>query len=303
MTQALADETGSAEQTPQEFLADVLAGFADDDDGSSAPTTTPEKEPEASAHPDDSAPLQEEPPSDPGSPPDELLARISTLEANHKKYSDDVAGRVGMLESVVKAQARTPVGQKVQVKIEDFGEFGEEYPEFAKAQAKVINQVLGQLEVTGISPDFIDTLKKDASSVAEAVADAKFVRKQVTTCREELDETHEGWRDLIGLPDRDVAEGGVPPDTEYRRWLAMQPKDYAKRVTESYSAVVIGRSIDKFQAWKAAQTTKPKTTVAAPTRQQRLTAAVPARTSSTTPAPKREQTVREAILEGFNSDD
>lgn len=301
MTQALADETVPAEQTPQEFLADVLAGFAEDDEGSSAPTTTPEKEPEASAHPDESAALPEETPSDPVAPPDELLTRISTLEANHKKYSDDVAGRVGMLESVIKAQARTPVGQKVQVKIEDFGEFGEEYPEFAKAQAKVINQVIGQLEVTGISPDFIDTLKRDASSVAEAIADAKLTRRQVVACREELDETHEGWRDLIGLPDKDIAEGGVPPDTEYRRWLATQPKDYAQRVTESYSSVVIGRSIDKFQAWKAAQTAKPKATV--PTRQQRLTAAVPARTSSTTPAPKREQTVREAILEGFNSDD
>lgn len=304
MTQATADlpETASAEQTGEQGFTDMLAEFANESHDST-PTATPDLEPEASANPDeDETPATE---SEPAPSTDEAadrlaaaLQRIDALEAAHKKHSDDVYGRVGSMEQVLRAQARTPAGQKVQVKLEDFGEFGSEYPDFAQAQLKVINKALSELEVMGLSQEFTTDLIKNAGKTAETVAESKLARREAIRCREEMDETHPGWVDTIGLPETD---GGQPPDTEYRRWLATQPKEYAERVLNSYSPIVIGRSIDKFNDWQKSQQ-KPKAATVTPisSRQQRLTAAVPARTSSSAPTPKRELSGREAMHAAFN---
>lgn len=311
MFQATADlpETAQAEQSAEDFHADVLAGFADDDPDS-ASTATPELEAEASANPEDETPATTEASADDAQTEaiDQLTAayqRIDELEAKHKKYSDDVYGRVGMLEQLLKAQARTPAGQKVQVKLEDFGEFGSEYPDFAQAQLKVINKALSELEVTGLSQEFTADLIKNAQTVAERAAEARALQDQVQSCREDLDETHPGWADIVGLPEKDEREGGIPPDTEYRRWLKTQPKEYADRVLKSYRAVVIGKSLDKFAEHQAAQQ-KPRLVAkpagsAVSSRQQRLSAAVPARTTGAVPTPKRDVSGMAAVLEAFNS--
>lgn len=311
MSQATAalHETAPTEQMAEEFHAAVLAGFADDDP-LSASTATPEQETEASANPDaEASDATDEAPADAQDQTqddaiDKLTVayqRLDELEAKHKKYSDDVYGRVGMLEQVLKAQARTPAGQKVQIKLEDFGEFGTEYPDFANAQLKVINKALSELEVTGLSQEFTADLIKNAQTVAERAAEEKATRRQVESCRDELNETHPDWLDVIGLPNEDVDKGGVPPDTEFRRWLTTQPNGYAERVLNSYSSVVIGRALDKFADHKKAQQKPKATPPAVSSRQQRLTAAVPARTAGSVPSPKRELTGMAAVLEGFNS--
>ncbi|MFN3076842.1 MAG: hypothetical protein ABT940_08195 [Alphaproteobacteria bacterium] len=65
-------------------------------------------------------------------------------------------------------------------------------------------------------------------------------------CREVLDKTHPGWRDVVGLPDCD---GNVPSSLPYRQWLDTQPEDYRYLVLNTYRPVVIGESIDKFREW------------------------------------------------------
>lgn len=300
MSQATADlpETAPVEQSDEQFDSDLMAGYANDVPDPE-PTATPDRETDASAPPDTETPdakAAEE-------AVDELttaLRRIEELEAKQKKYSDDVYGRVGMLEQVLKAQARTPAGQKVQVKLEDYGEFGSEYPDFAQAQIKVINKVLSELELTGLSQEFTSGLIKDAGQAAETAAEARLSRLRSDACREELDETHPGWMDTIGLPDKDESEGGVAPDTEYRRWLKTQPKEYAERVLKSYSSVVIGKSLDKFAEYKQAQQKpKPMQSTSLSRREQQLRSAVPARTAGVTPRQKKELTEDEAMMAGF----
>lgn len=303
MTQATADlpETASVEQTGEQVFTDMLAEFAHESHDST-PTVTPDHETEASANPDpdQASATENEPTPSTDDAADRLAAalqRLDALEAAHKKHSDDVYGRVGSMEQILRAQARTPVGQKVKVTIDDFGEFGSEYPDFAQAQLKVINKALSEMEVTGLSPEFTTDLLKNAGKTAETVAEAKLLHRESIRCREELEETHPGWLDTIGLPDQD---GGTPPDTEYRRWLATQPKEYADRVLNSYSPLVIGKSLDKFESWKNGQKKPAASVTPISSRQQRLTAAVTPRTSGTTPAPKRELTGRAAMLEAFN---
>lgn len=306
MSQATADltETASVEQSDEQFESDLLAGYANDVSESSS-TATPDVEADASAPPDaETSDAKEAEPATQEEAVDQLTAayrRIDELEAKHKKHSDDVYGRVGMLEQVLKAQARTPAGQKVQVKIEDFGEFGSEYPDFAQAQLKVINKALSELELTGLSQEFTSGLIHDAGKAAETAAESRLSRIRSEACREDLAETHPGWMDVIGLPDKDESEGGVPPDTEYRRWLKTQPKEYAERVLKSYSSVVIGRSLDKFAEYQKSQ---QKQKVTQPTsltrREQQLRSAVPARTAGVTPRQKKELTEDEAMLAAFN---
>lgn len=308
MTQATAelDETATDAQPEADFSADVLSAFADDEQALPA-TTSLEDGAEASAKPDpdDSSASDDAPGSAASEAAPEVnelttaLQRIATLEANHKKYSDDVQGRVGLLEQVLKAQAKTPVGQKVRLKKEHFKQFAEEYPEFAEAQVEAINQVLAELELTGLSQDFTTGLIKDAQTTAEAAAERRYIQRRTVDCREDLSETHPGWEQIIGLPDKDVDAGGVLPDTEYRRWLATQPKEYAERVLGGYSSVVIGRSIDKFHASKKSQKPQPTTNPGPSTRQQQLRAAVTPRASGAAPSSKKELSGREAMLAEF----
>lgn len=317
MTQATAEldgiETATSEQ-PSETgngFSEMLASFADDEQARPA-TTSLEDGAEASAKPDpgDTSTLTDSTgTATPEVAPevDELttaLQKIATLEANHKKYSDDVNGRVGLMEQVMKAQARTPVGQKVRLTMEDFEDFGKEYSEFAEAQVKAVNKALEKLEMTGLSQEFTSGLIKDAQTAAEAAAERKYLQKRVTDCRDDLSETHKGWEQIIGLPDKDVEDGGIPPDTEFRRWLKTQPDGYGDRVLGSYSAVVLGKALDKFTASKQPPTPKPKQT-STPTpslRQQRLSAAVTTKTSGTVETPKKEVSGYQAMLESYKQD-
>ena len=308
MTQATAElnETAPVDQTDEQFESEMEAAFAEDAQAEN-PTTTPDVSTQASADPE----AEQTPPVETveqlavSDVPNELetaLSRIAKLEDNHKKYSDDVFGRVGMLEQVIKAQARTPAGQKVQVKIEDFGEFGEEYPDFAKAQMKVLNQVLSQLEVSGVSSDFTTELIQSAKQAAEQAAEQRYEQRRAKEAITSLNDTHPGWQQIVGVPDKALNAGGVVPDTEYRRWLSTQPKEYADAVLSSYSDVMIGRSLDKFASWKQAQEkqkVKPSQQQVPSRREHQLRSAVPARTTGVQPRQRKELTEEEAMQAAF----
>lgn len=304
MSQATADlpETAPVEQSDEQFEADLLTGYANGEH-EETPTTTLESDSDTPAQPDTEESSAKDSDASPAQDAvDELttaLQRIAALEENHKKYSDSVHGRVGMLEQVLKAQARTPAGQKVQVKLEDFGEFGSEYPDFAQAQLKVINKALSELELAGLSQEFTAELIENAGKKAETAAEYRVEQRDAKRCRQELDETHPGWMEIVGLPETD---GGIPPDTEYRRWLNTQPEDYRKRMEDTSSSIVMGRSLDKFSAWKQAQQKpKPQTTqsTSSSRREQQLRAAVPARTTGVVPRQKRELTEDEAMMAAY----
>jgi hypothetical protein len=51
------------------------------------------------------------------------------------------------------------------------------------------------------------------------------------------------WREIVGAPDKD---GNVNKDHPYRVWLAAQPAAYQAKINDSNSALIIMRSIEKF---------------------------------------------------------
>lgn len=310
-TQALADETESATvETPLEqeatLEADMLTGFADEAVQPTSTETPSEREAD-SATPDEHEPATtteathaESDTAQADEPANELvsaLQRIQTLEEKLKKSSDDMYGRLGFVEQVVKAQAKTPAGKQVRLKKEHFGQFAEEYPEFAEAQIQSINKVLEELEVTGLSQEFVAGIIKDSQAAAESAVEQRYIREQVKASRRDLDFTHKGWAEVVGLPEQD---GGPAPDTEFRRWLTAQPKEYAEQVLGTYSPVVIGRAIDAFQESKKKPSVSPQTAKpSSSTRQQQLRAAVTPRASSAPPKSGKSLTTEEAMMMAF----
>ena len=64
---------------------------------------------------------------------------------------------------------------------------------------------------------------------------------------ETLDDYDANWRDTIGLPGAD----GKIPETDFRKWLATQPKEYGEKVRSTYNADVLKTALEKFKAEKA----------------------------------------------------
>lgn len=308
------EETADGQDSTLE--SDMLESFADSD-APDKPTTAPAETDGKLANPDDAqtspdpdaekAELEPDQSGESAGGTDELaaaLSRLTELESRSKQSADGLAGRLGSMEQIIKLlQAQTKAGQPVRLTLGDFDpEFAEEYPMFAKAQVDAINKVLGQLQVTGLSEEFTTGLIKQTETVAETAVEKRTARIRSEACREDLDETHPGWREIVGLPEKDVDAGGVPPETEYRRWLATQPQEYQEKVGNTYSAVVMGRSLDMFHEWKKAQAKpapKPIVKPAPVTRQQRLSSTVVPKSSGSTPRSEKVMTEEEAMLAAF----
>jgi len=312
MAQATAelDESATHEQSADDIHTDMLASFADDE-SESASTTSPTETTDASAKPDltdtsTETETTETPETQEAEPVtiESALQMLKDLESKSKHSADTLGGRLGSLEQALKALQATTGRTKTKVRgsIERFGEFGKEYPDFAKAQVEFVNGLLDELDLPGLPPEFTTNLIKEAGAAAETAAEQRFNRMRSDSCRDDLSETHPGWEQIIGLPEKDVADGGVPPDTEFRRWLATQPNGYGERVLNSYSPIVIGKALDKFHDSKKTAA-KPNPNPGPSPRQQRLSAAVTAKSSGTVPKPKKELSPREAMLAAFEGDD
>lgn len=307
--EAVLDENAT-EQTEE---AEMLASFADEEPraepttapAEEAPTSATSEEPESSTtegqtdkadQPTGTPAASEQTSADVAS----LLQRISALEAISKRSADSLGGRLGSIEQLVRTlQSNTPDGKPLAVSAEDFAELKEEFPMLAEIQVRAFNKVLEKFKGTGISSDVLDGVVVKTREEAERAAEQRFIRKRADEFREEIADSHPNWAEIVGLPEQD---GGPPPETEYRTWLKTQPADYQARVLNTYSASVVGRSIDKFHDWKTEHTNKatpasPKP--AASTRQQQLRAAVQPRTSGGQPKEEKTLTEEEAMLASF----
>jgi hypothetical protein len=169
-------------------------------------------------------------------------AAVDEMKATFGKQADTMFGKIGGLERVLKQyQDQTPGGSAVEITEDDLAELRDEYPELVAPQLKALQRIAGKMRGTGKAFDeegFNQAIAKATSSAG----DVAVTRAKAEIAEETLAETHSDWKAVIGLPD----EKGVLPETEYRKWLATQPEEYRQRVSDSYSPVVIGRSIDKF---------------------------------------------------------
>lgn len=185
-------------------------------------------------------------------------------------------------------QEMTPAGEPVEVTIEDFEEMNADFEELTKQQVAGLNRVLKKINLRGTgkpAPAEIDPAKFD-----EAVH-ARIEKIAI----EELNDLHPGWQEIVGAPDS---------DTPFRKWLGEQPEDYRNLITNTQSASVTKRAIDKFQAAEKATKAPPATPPARKPpvdRRERIAGSVqPRGTGGTPPGPSR-NTPEQDLQAGFAS--
>lgn len=243
---------------------DFTAGFG----GEAEPTETPEPLSTENTEGQSEDPPTQEPEAAPGP----KIATLTEDEVNElkskaeqfdklRKMQDTAFGKIGGIERILsQMQQQTPSGVKVEITDDIVDDIKEDFPEIAEAQLKVLKRFAEKL--TGTQPL---QAPKDEPPAAPAIDPETLVERAKREMAEEtLDGTHEGWREIIGLPDED----GNIPDTEFRRWLATQDERYQDRVESAYSPAIIGKAVDDFNAYKA------KNQAQVNTRKARIEAAV-----------------------------
>jgi hypothetical protein len=160
---------------------------------------------------------------------------IDQIRADHRKELDKAFGKVGGLErTLATIQAATPAGYAVEVTDEIVADLAKEFPE------------LGGLTLKAFKT-FASKLKGTAPAAPAAAPDPKAIEATVTARlvalqTEALDDDRPNWREIVGAPDA---------KNPYRTWLATQPPEYQAKLASTNSAIVISRSILKFEDAKA----------------------------------------------------
>lgn len=262
-------------EEPIETDDEFNAGFSDQ----AAPTETP-AEPEPETTPEAPPAAEPEPEPEPElatltkAQLDDLLQkanRIDEINGKLEKQFGTAFGKIGGIERVLQQlQSSGVAGGKVEITDEIVADLTAEFPEMGALVKRSLEKLVEKLPTHGGAAPAIDP-----SEFAKVEERAVTRARQMIT-EETLDDTHAGWREVIGLPN---AEGKIP-ETEFRKWLANQPEDYRNRVNKSFSAVTIGKAIDDFQ-----ETTK-KAAAQAEARRARTAAGVtPRGTGGHQPAP------------------
>lgn len=161
---------------------------------------------------------------------------IDQIRADHRKELDKAFGKVGGLErTLATIQAATPTGYAVEVTDDIVADLTKEFPELGGLALKAFKTFAGKLK--GTAPAAPAAAVIDPKEI-DAIATAKVVALQT----EALDDARPEWREIVG------AQADKNP---YRTWLATQPPEYQAKLASTNSAIVIERSIKKFEEAKA----------------------------------------------------
>lgn len=173
------------------------------------------------------------------------VAKIEGIEGALEKQFGTAFGKIGGIERVLdQLKSSAPAGGKIELSKEVVAELAAEFPEMAELQYKTLQKLVDVLNTRPPAPE-----APAAAQPSPVVVDEAAIEKRVrrTIAEETLDAFDEKWRETIGLPD----SKGAIPDTEFRKWLKTQPKEYATKVESTYSAAVLTDALTKFNAAKA----------------------------------------------------
>lgn len=227
------------DETTGQFVATDKAKPAEE-----AKPKEPEKKPESKAKP-----AKEPAPAKPAAPAafavteeqwNSVLKKLETAEK--------LSGSVGNLHTMVN-QLRSATPQGVQIELPP--ELEAEYPELAAHLKRAKIKGTAVPAATDAKPSITDEeIKKligESVDAAHKDVDAKLRQARQRIEAEALDDLHPDWREIVGAGETH------DPELPYRKWLSRQAAEYQKLINETDSAVVIGRSIDKFKAAAKAQ--------------------------------------------------
>lgn len=234
-----------AQQIEAQIDADFSSGFDDTPTGATSPA---KEEPAPKAEESKEAPPTEAaPPAEPEyrqvtkAEWEDLMAKAATIDqmrADYPRKLDTAFGKVGGLErKIAELQAATPAGYAVDVTDDIVAEMAAEFPELAKGTLSAFKAFAGKLK--GTAPAHAAAAAVDPAQIAG------MVKGQIAAEQEALiEDEHPQFRALIGAPGS---------DSPYRQWLAKQSAEEQQRLSSTYSAAVISRSITRFKEAQAAE--------------------------------------------------
>lgn len=197
-----------------------------------------------------------------------LSTQIEQIRADSQKKIDTAFGKVGGLERrLQEMQSATPAGYAIEVTDDIVADLVEEFPELGAKTLGAFKKFAAKLKGTGAQ-----SASFDPNAVAPLITEsARSLQRDILSIK------HEDWETVVGLPDA----AGVVPDTEYRKWLAQQPAEAQAKLSGSWDAREIAKSIDSFKAAAKAATEraakeaadKAAALVAKPSARQRTLAA------------------------------
>lgn len=171
------------------------------------------------------------------------VAKIGEIETVLERQFGTAFGKIGGIERVLdQLKSSAPAGGKIELSKEIVADMAAEFPEMAEIQYKTLQRLVDVLNTNHpVSPAPNEGAAQPSPVVDEAAIERR-VRRAIA--EETLDAFDGDWRKTIGLPDAT----GVIPDTPFRQWLSKQPKDFANRVTSTYSATILTDALAKFKA-------------------------------------------------------
>ena len=215
------------------------------------------------------------------------LGKVSTLESRLAKFEGSVPKTEQIVQQAIEAiRSQTPAGGKVTVTAEDFAELGENFEEVSGMTMKGLQRVLDRFNVTGTAP-------------APAPVDVDAAVEKVLLVREEkiLTKTYPDWSTIVGRPP--VPGAPIDQANPFRQWLAKQPAEYQKEISETDSPADIQDAITKY---KASQTAAPAPrTDKAAARRAVIEDAITPRADGNPPPLNPPQSADDAFAAGFKA--
>lgn len=230
-------------QQEPSFDADLEEGF------SNVPTETPVAEPQATQQQDETpSAIEAEAPKFRSITEDEYTrlmdaaAKVEELKQASSRQIDTVFGKIGGIERILRQIQETPKGEAVEISDADFQQLRDsmpDFPEIAEANIAAFKNLAGKMR-GGVDDGRI---REAVLPVLDQVSEATAERIKRELAEESLNEAHDGWQQIVGLPN----QNGAIPQTDFRKWLHAQGADYEAKVLSTYNATTISKALDKFK--------------------------------------------------------
>ena len=215
--------------------------------------------------------------------------KVSSLESQVAKLVGSMPKSEQIVQQVLdNVRSQTPAGTEIdpQVLVDAFAEQAIDFPELAGQNRKAIEHVFKNMR--GLA---------SAQSPASPV-DMNAEVEKVLLIREgkALNRAHPDWSEIVGRP---LTDGDTPVMNDFRHWLARQPADYQKEISETDSPAEVRAAIDKFKA--TPKTATPARSDRAAARRAVIEDAVTPRADGTPPPLNPLISADEAFSSGFKS--
>lgn len=174
------------------------------------------------------------------------LNRVSELEQNLRRVTDDLNGRYGRLKQVVEAlQQATPQGDAVEISVEDLAALKGDYPELASVLAQDLNAALKKVGTRGTGQPLPQGYSREE---LDELFNQRF--------QQELGGIRAEFNDRLAMSVMDIQHPDrmeIQASPEFNAWLKTKPAEYQQEVETTWDINVVGKCLSDYKAHQTEQ--------------------------------------------------